>query len=317
MRIGRRLLRLVFVLFVVTFVTFWLLDQAPGDPAEIKAGLNATPEVVAEIRAELGLDQPFVVRYLEWVGDAIRLDFGDSLVTEGFTSWELIREALPKTIELMILAELMALAISMPLAIHSARRPNGWVDRWSSSGAFGLLALPAFVLGIYLSYLFGVRLGWLPTIVDDLPGLNEDPLENLRQMFLPSFTLALGLVAVYLRLLRSDLIDTLQQDYIMLAQARGLHERRVLWRHALRPSSVNLMTAIGLNIAALIGGAFIIEVLFAINGMGRLTILRVGLEDFPVVAAVVAILTVAYVTINFVVDLLYRVIDPRIRDGVV
>lgn len=316
MQFVQRVGRLVLVFFVVTLFTFFLLDRSPGDPAVIKAGLNASPEVLAGIRADLGLDDPFFVRYFRWLGDAIRLDFGDSLVTEGFSSWDLIRESLPKTLELMILAEIMALLIAVPLAIAAARRPGGWIDRWSAAGAFGLLALPAFVLGIYLAYVFGVRLGWLPTIVDDLPGLNDDPLENLRQMFLPSFTLALNLVAVYLRLLRSDLIDTLQQDYILLAQARGLSERRILWRHALRPSSLNLTTAIGLNVAGLIGGAFIIEVLFAINGMGRLTILRVALEDYPVVAAVVALLTVAYVGVNFVVDLLYRVIDPRIRDGV-
>ncbi len=312
----RRVARLVLVFFVVTLFTFFLLDRAPGDPAVIKAGLNASPEVLEAIRADLGLDDPFVVRYARWLGDAIRLDFGDSLVTDGFSSWDLIREALPKTLELMILAEVIALLIAVPLAIAAARRPGGWIDRWSAAGAFGLLALPAFVLGLYLAYLFGVRLGWLPTIVDDLPGLNDDPVENLRQMFLPSLTLALNLVAVYLRLLRSDLIDTLQQDYILLAQARGLSERRILWRHALRPSSLNLTTAIGLNVAGLIGGAFIIEVLFAINGIGRLTILRVALEDYPVVAAVVALLTVAYVAVNFVVDLLYRVIDPRIRDGI-
>ncbi len=312
----RRVARLVLVFFVVTLFTFFLLDRAPGDPAVIKAGLNASPEVLEAIRADLGLDDPFVVRYVRWLGDAIRLDFGDSLVTDGFSSWDLIREALPKTLELMILAEVIALLIAVPLAIAAARRPGGWIDRWSAAGAFGLLALPAFVLGLYLAYVFGVRLGWLPTIVDDLPGLNDDPVENLRQMFLPSLTLALNLVAVYLRLLRSDLIDTLQQDYILLAQARGLSERRILWRHALRPSSLNLTTAIGLNVAGLIGGAFIIEVLFAINGIGRLTILRVALEDYPVVAAVVALLTVAYVAVNFVVDLLYRVIDPRIRDGI-
>ena len=316
MVIARRAARLVFVVFVVTFITFFLLDRAPGDPAEVKAGLNATPEVVAEIRAELGLDDPLLIRYLDWLAGAIRLDFGESLVTEGFTSWELIREALPKTLELMVLAEVMAIGIAVPLAVTAARRPGGTVDRATSAGAFGLLALPSFVLGIYLSYVFGVQLGWLPTIVDDLPGLNDDPLENLRQMFLPSLTLALALIAIYLRLLRSDLIDTLQQDYAMLAQSRGLSERRILWRHALRPSSLNLVTAIGLNVAGLIGGAFIIEVLFAINGMGRLTILRVAQEDFPVVTAVVALLTVAYVTVNFIVDLLYRVIDPRIRDGI-
>ena len=309
----RRLGRLVFVFFVVTFVTFFLLDQAPGDPAERFAGLNATPEVIEGIRAELGLNGSLIERYLRWLGNAVRFDFGDSIVTRGFSSWDLIRESLPKTLELMVFAEIMAIGIAVPLALASARRPGSFIDKASSSTAFGLLALPAFVLGIYMSFIFGVKLGWFPTIVDNLPGLNDDPLDNLRQMFLPSLTLALNLVAVYLRLLRSDLIETLQEDYVMLAQARGLSERRIMWRHVLRPSSFNFTTAVGLNIAGLIGGAFIIEVLFAINGMGRLVIQSVILEDFNVVAAVVAILTVAYVMMNFLVDVLYSILDPRIR----
>ena len=311
----KRLARLVLVFFVVTFFTFFLLDRAPGDPAVQQAGLNASPETIAEIRTELGLDDPLPVRYLNWVGDALRLDFGDSIVTKGFSSWDLIRESLPKTLELMVLAELMAIGIAVPLAISSAKRPGGMIDKVASSTAFALLALPAFVLGIYLSYVFAVRLQWFPTIVSDLPGLNDDPLGNLRQMFLPSLTLALNLVAVYLRLLRTDLITTLQEDYVMLAQARGLTERRIMWRHVLRPSSLNFMTAVGLNIAGLIGGAFIIEVLFAINGMGRLVIFSVVLEDYSVVAAIVALLTVAYVFANFLVDVLYSVLDPRIRHG--
>ncbi|MEO1062261.1 MAG: ABC transporter permease [Actinomycetota bacterium] len=315
MLILRRLLRLVFIVFVVTFFTFFLLDRAPGDPAERLAGLNATDEVVDEIRQDLGLDDPLLVRYGRWLGDAIRLDFGESIVKRGFTSWDLIREALPKTVELMILAELLAIGIAVPLAIAAARRPGGLVDRISSSVAFGVLALPSFVLGIYLAFVFGVRLGWFPTIVDNLPGLDDDPVENLRQMFLPSLTLASGLVTVYLRLLRADLIDTLQEDYVMLAQARGLDERRIMWRHVLRPSSINLMTAVGLNAAGLIGGALVVETLFAINGMGRLVIESVVLEDFNVVAAIVAILTVSYVVLNFAVDLLYSVLDPRIRHG--
>jgi peptide/nickel transport system permease protein len=315
MLILRRVLRLVFVFFVVTFVTFVLLDLTPGDPAATFAGLNATPEVVEQVRIDLGLDGSLWERYVRWLGNAVTLDFGDSVVTRGFSSWDLIREALPKTLELMVLAELIAIGIAVPLAIASARRPGGMIDNVSSSTAFGLLALPSFVLGIYMSYVFGVKLGWFPTIVDNLPGLNEDPLGNLHQMLLPSLTLALALVAVYLRLLRSDLIETLQEDYVMLAQARGLSERRVMWRHVLRPSSLNFTTAVGLNIAGLVGGAFIIEVLFAINGMGSLVIRSVLLEDFNVVAASVAILTVAYVSLNFIVDLLYAWLDPRIRHG--
>ncbi len=315
MLIARRAVRLVFVFFVVTFVTFVLLDLTPGDPAETFAGLNATPEVVEQIRIDLGLDGSLFERYVHWLGNAIRLDFGDSVVTRGFSSFDLIRDTLPKTLELMILAELIAIGLAVPLAIASARRPGGLVDNLSSSSAFGLLALPSFVLGIYMSYVFGVKLGWFPTIVDNLPGLNDDPIDNLRQMLLPSVTLALNLVAVYLRLLRSDLIETLQEDYVMLAQARGLSERRVMWRHVLRPSSLNFTTAVGLNVAGLVGGAFIIEILFAINGMGSLVIRSVILEDFNVVAAVVAILTVAYVSLNFIVDLLYAWLDPRIRHG--
>ncbi len=315
MLILRRAARLVFVFFVVTFVTFVLLDMAPGDPAERFAGLNATPEAVEQMRVELGLDGSLWERYVRWVANALRFDFGDSVVARGFSSWDLIRESLPKTLELMILAELIAIGIAVPLAIASARRPGGWIDNLSSSAAFGLLALPAFVLGIYMSYVFGVQLGWFPTIVGNLPGLNDDPLGNLRQMFLPALTLALNLVAVYLRLLRSDLIETLQEDYVMLAQARGLSERRIMWRHVLRPSSLNFVTALGLNVAGLVGGAFIIEVLFAINGMGNLVIRSVVLEDFNVVAAVVAILTIAYVSLNFFVDLMYAWLDPRIRHG--
>ncbi len=315
LRFIQRLGRLVAVFFVVTFVTFFLLDQAPGDPALRFAGLNATPEVIEGIRADLGLNGSLFERYNSWLGNAVRFDFGDSIVTRGFSSWDLIRESLPKTLELMVLAEIMAIGMAVPLALGSARRPGGFVDKASSSTAFGLLALPAFVLGIYMSFVFGVKLGWFPTIVDNLPGLNDDPLNNLRQMFLPSLTLALNLVAIYLRLLRSDLIETLQEDYVMLAQARGLSERRIMWRHVLRPSSLNFTTAVGLNIAGLIGGAFIIEVLFAINGMGRLVIQSVILEDFNVVAAVVAILTVAYVMMNFLVDVLYSILDPRIRHG--
>ena len=315
MALLRRLVRLTFVFFVVTFFTYFLLDKSDYDPALAKAGQNATPEVVAQIRADLGLDASFIVRYVRWLGDAVRFDFGDSITLDGFTSWDLISAALPKTIELMVLAEIIALGLAVPLAISSARNPGGWIDKLSSGTAFGLLALPSFVLGIYLSFVFGVKLGWFPTIVDNLPGLNDDPIENLRQMLLPSVTLALNLVAVYLRLLRSDLIDTLQEDYVMLAQARGLSERRIMWRHVLRPSSLNLTTAIGLNIAGLIGGAFIIEVLFAINGIGRLVIVSVVLNDYAAVAAIVALLTVAYVAMNFLVDVLYSILDPRIRHG--
>jgi peptide/nickel transport system permease protein len=209
----------------------------------------------------------------------------------------------------------MALALAVPAAIAAARRPGGFLDRVSSSLAFAFLAAPTFVLGIYLSYILAVRLSWLPTVATDLPPLTSDPLGNLEQMFLPSFTLALGLVAVYLRLLRNDLVSALQEDYVLLAQARGVPDRRILWLHALRPSSLNLLTAVGLTTGALIGGTLVVEILFAVPGMGRLMVTAVFGEDYSVVMGAALVFTVGYVLVNFFVDLIYFALDPRIRDA--
>lgn len=308
-RIGRGLL----IVIGVTFCTFALLTMAPGDPAAQRAGLNATPEVVEQMRDEMGLNDPLPVRYVRWLGDAVTFDFGESVARQGFTASELIRTSLPKTIELMVLAELIALGVAVPLALAAARRPGGPVDRFAGSSVFILLAIPTFVFGIYLQYLLGVRLGWFPVISNEMPGFDSDPLGNLHQYFVPALTLSTALIAVYVRILRGDVIDTMQQDYVMLAQARGIDDRRLLWRHVLRPSSINTVTAIGLQIAGLIGGAFVIEVLFAIPGIGRLLIDSVGQGDYNVVAAIVALVSVGYVAINTIIDVIYSLIDPRIR----
>ena len=305
--------RLLVVVTIVSFFTFLLLNSAPGDPAVTLAGLNASPEVVEQLREDLGLNDPFLVRYGRWVGDALRGDLGESYRTPGVSTTSLINTAIPNTLELMVLAQIMALLISVPAAIAASRRPGGLFDRASSSLAFAFLALPSFVLGIYLTYAFATRWSLLPTVATDLPSLFSDPLANLEQMILPSLTLALALVAVYLRLLRTDLVNTLQEDYVLLAQARGVPDRRILWRHALRPSSLNLLTAFGLNTGALIGGALVIEILFAIPGMGRLMVTGAFGEDYSVVQGAALVFTVAYVLINFLIDLIYYVLDPRIR----
>lgn len=305
--------RLVLVLFVVSAASFVLLAQAPVDAAIIQVGLNATPEAIEEARDELGLNDPIVTRYFRWVGDALQGDLGESYNTPDVTAASMVRNALPKTLELMVLSQLIALGIAIPAAIAAARKPGGLVDRVTSATAFGFLAIPAFVLGIYFVFFFAVRLQWLPAIASDLPSLFDDPIENLRQMALPSLTLGINLVAVYLRLLRTDLIDTLQQDYILLAQARGMSDRRVLWRHALRPSSLSLITAAGLSTGGLIGGALIIELLFAIPGMGRLIVTAVFGADYSIVLAALLPLAIGYVLVNFLVDLIYTFVDPRIR----
>jgi peptide/nickel transport system permease protein len=311
--VAARVGRAVVVVLAVTFCTFALLTMAPGDPAEQRAGMNATPEVVAEIRSEMGLDDPLLVRYLRWLGDAVRFDFGEAIGRQGFSVATLIRTSLPKTLELMALAELIALGVAVPLALTAARKPGGRIDQLAGSSVFLLLAIPTFVFGIYLQYVFGVRLGWFPVIASDMPGFERDPLGNLHQYLLPSITLASALIAIYVRILRSDVIETMQQDYIMLAQARGIDDRRLLFRHVLRPSSINTVTAVGLQVAGLIGGAFVIEVLFAIPGIGRLLIDSVGQGDYNVVAAIVALVSVGYVAINTVIDVIYSVLDPRIR----
>ena len=313
--LARLALRLVVVAFVVSLATFGLLASAPGDPAALKAGFAATPERVEEIRAELGLDDPFHIRYVNWVGDVLTGDFGTSIVN-GQPVSELLGNALPHTVELMILAQVIALGVSIPAGIYSAQRPNGWFDRAAGAVSFAMLATPAFVLGIYLAFVFAVKLGWLPAVATDLPGPFEDPVENLRQLILPAVTLATGMIAIYVRLLRTDLIETLQQDFVLMAQSRGFSRRRVLWRHAFRPSAFSLLTAAGLSTAGLLGGALIAEVLFAVPGVGRLAVAAIFTEDYDVVMAVVLLLSVAFIVANFIVDALYAVLDPRVRhDG--
>jgi peptide/nickel transport system permease protein len=307
-----RFIRLVAVALLVSFFSYLLLELVPGDPTTAVVGITATDEAREEARAELGLDKPLLQRYGIWLGNAATGDLGESTVNRTETT-TLIRSALPKTLELAVLAQLIALGLAIPAAVYSARRPGKLLDRMTSAVSFGTLALPSFVLGVYLIALFAVQLDWLPALAKDIPGFDQDPLENLRQMILPAFTLALGLVASYLVLLRSDMVATLQEDYVMLARARGLSERRILWRHAFRPSSLNLLTTIGLSAGALIGGALVIEVLFAVPGIGRLMINSVFLEDYSVVQALVLVFTISYVLINFGVDLLYAIIDPRIR----
>lgn len=310
----RLVVRLVVVAFVVTFATFALLNQAPGDPAVLKAGFNASDENIDRIRDELGLDDPFLVRYVDWLGDVATGDFGTSILN-GQPVADLMSSALPHTFELMVLAQVIALGVSLPLAIYAAQRPGGVIDRITAGTSFGLLAAPAFVLGLYLQYVFAVRAGWLPAVATDLPGPFTDPVENLRQLLLPALTLASGLIAVYIRLLRADLIATLQEDFVLLAQARGYTRRRVLWRHALRPSSFSLLTAAGLSTAGLLGGALIAETLFAVPGIGRLAVVSIFSEDYDVVMAVVLLLSLAFIIANFLVDLLYTVVDPRVRRG--
>jgi peptide/nickel transport system permease protein len=300
------------VLFVITRFSFLLTSLLPGDVAVVMAGPNATPQAVAALRSELQLDQPLPVRYVDWLGRALHGDLGTSPRSQ-ITVLQSIEDRLPISLELLVLAELIGLVIAIPAGIASAYRAGGLLDHAASGAAFGILAVPGFVVAIVLIYLFAVQFNLVPAT--GYTPLLTDPLANLRSFFLPALTIGLGEAAAYTRLLRSDMIATLQEDYIAMARAKGLPTWHILTRHALKPSSFTLLTVLGINIGRLMGGALIVETIFALPGVGRLLVESIYARDLVVVQGVVAFVAVAFVVVNFAVDMLYAVLDPRIRHG--
>jgi peptide/nickel transport system permease protein len=310
--IGRRMLHLVPVLLAVTLLTFLVASLLPGDLALAMLGDQATPENVAALRAKLGLDLPAWQRYLLWLSGVVTGDLGQSHRT-GEMVLHAIANRLPASIELMLLAQLGAVVVGVPLGILCAAKANSPLDRVLSGGAFGLLSMPPFMLAILLIFAFSVKLGVLPAT--GYTPFMEDPAANLVSMALPAATLVLVEWPVVMRILRSDMITTLQEDFIAMAKAKGLKRRRILFVHALKPSSFTLVTVTGLNVARLIGGALIVETIFALPGLGRLLVEAIYTRDFIVLQGGVLFVAVAYVLVNFIVDLLYTVLDPRIRHG--
>jgi peptide/nickel transport system permease protein len=310
--VARRLLYLVPVLVAVSLLTFLIASLLPGDLAYVILGDQATPEKVAALRHDMGLDQPIAWRYISWLGHVLAGDLGRSFRT-GQTVLQAVAERLPVSFELMLLAELGALLIGIPLAIACAVRNGSAFDRFMTGTAFGMLSVPAFLSAILLIYLFAVELRWLPA-TGYVP-FAEDPVGNLRCFVLPALTLALGEWPVLMRVLRSDMITTLQEDYIAMARAKGLKPSRILLVHALKPSSLTLVTVTGINIGRLIGGTVIVESIFALPGIGRLLLGAIYTRDLVILQGVVLFVAFGYVLMNFIVDMLYAVLDPRIRHG--
>jgi peptide/nickel transport system permease protein len=310
--VGRRLLYLVPVLLAVSLLTFLIASLLPGDLAYVILGDQATPEKVEALRRDMGLDQPVWWRYLSWLGHVLQGDFGRSFRT-GQTVLQAVTERLPVSLELMILAEIIGLAIGMPLAIACAVRAGSSFDRFMTGSAFGMLSVPPFLSAILLIYLFAVELRWLPA-TGYIP-FAEDPAGNLRCFVLPSLTLALAEWPGIMRVLRSDMIATLQEDYIAMAKAKGLKPARILFVHALKPSSLTLVTITGINIGRLIGGALIVETIFALPGIGRLLVSALYTRDLIILQGVVLFVACGFVLMNFIVDMCYAVLDPRIRHG--
>jgi peptide/nickel transport system permease protein len=305
----KKLIQLAIVLFFVTFFSFSLLKLIPGDPVESLKPF-ATPEQKAQIRSELGLDNGFFTQYFDWLKDFVRGDPGTDYATNEPVK-EGIGDALPVTLQLIFYAQIMALAIALPLGILTAYKSGTWFDKITNTTAFGLLAIPGFVLGLILVYYLGVQTKTFPT--QGYVPFGQSAGEHFKSLFLPALSLAVGQIAIYMRLLRSDMIQTLQEDYITMAKAKGLTDRRILLRHALRPSSFSLLTVAALNIGALIGGSVVIESVFALPGLGLKLVQAIATRQYVAMQAYVAIIAVAYVLFNAIVDVLYTVLDPRIR----
>jgi len=305
-------LALVPVVLAVSFLTFLMLNLLPGCvECQVLGPDNLTPEAVAKVRGDLHLDDPLPVRYGSWLGHAVTGDLGRSYVSRQEVT-DAILERLPVTVEIVVLSMGLALVVSIPLGMATAYRAGGPLDRMVTGATFGMLAIPSFMMALLLIYLFAVELGWFPAT--GWTYLTDDPVENLRSAFMPALSLALINVAVFTRLLRTDMIATLQEDHVLLARSKGLPTWRILSRHALRPSSFSLLTVSGLTIGNLLGGAVIVEQLFALPGVGRLLFDAIFRRDLMVVQGVVLVITVGFVVVNTVVDILYSVLDPRIRE---
>jgi peptide/nickel transport system permease protein len=302
---------LLLVLLAVTFLSFLVVDLLPGDAAVVVAGDNATPEQVQQVREDLQLDRPVLVRYVDWLGGVVTGDLGRSFRT-GQPVAEALAQRIPVTFEITIIAQLLALVIAVPLAVYSAYRPGGLVDRGSMTIGFGAAAMPNFVFGMVLIVLFA---GGVSSILPatGYTGLFEDPLGNLRSIVLPCLTLMITEAAVYRQLLRSDMVSTLQEDFILMARSKGLSPARILFRHALRPSSFSLITLSGVNLGRLIGGTVIVESLFSLPGLGQLVVSSIISRDLIMVQGVVVFVAVVYVGVNTLVDLGYGWLDPRVR----
>src|SRR5689334_18901451 len=306
----RKLLRLVLVLLLVAAATFLLLNLLPGDVALALLGNDATPAAIAQVRTELGLDQPLVLRYLHWLLGFMHGDLGRSYITQ-VPVMESIIDRLPVTIELMLLSQGLALLLAIPAGVLCAHKAGSRIDRLISSAAMLLLAAPVFITAIMLMFVFALKLRWLPS-TGYVP-FTADPLGNLAHLALPALAIGLSEWPPLFAVLRADMIQTLQQDYIALAKAKGLGPAFILLRHALRPSSFTLVTISGLQIAAAIAGALVVETIFGLPGLGRMLTGAVYNRDMMLVQGCVTVISIGYVLVNFVVDLIYAVLDPRVR----
>lgn len=316
----KRLLLMIPVLLGITVISFTVMKVAPGDPVSLVSDLNPNmnEEAVKRIRAHYGLDQPIQVQYLKWLRNMLMLDFGRSFAPDNRPVIDKIMERIPITLLINILSMILIMVVAIPIGVMSAVKQNSLFDKGTTIFVFLGFAIPTFWLALLLMMLFGVKLGWLP--ISGFRSLNYAHLSTLGQvidvgkhLILPVFVSAFGGLAGMSRYTRSNMLEVIRQDYITTARAKGLNERTVIFKHALRNALLPVITLLGLSVPGLIGGSVIFETIFAIPGMGQLFYQAVMMRDYPTIMGILVIGAVLTLLGNLIADLLYSVADPRIR----
>jgi peptide/nickel transport system permease protein len=308
---GRRLLAAIPVLWGVTFLTYIVMNLLPGDTAQLLLGANATPAEIQQLTVQLHLNEPFWVRYGHWLGGVFHGSLGTSVVN-GENVTTVLGGRLPVTAELLLYAFVWSIALAVVVGVLAARKPNGIADRLSMVVSMTGLSVAPYVLALVLIYIFAVKIQWFPAI--GYTPLTANPVENIKSLTLPAVSIGFPVFAVYTRLLRADIVEQMQrEDYIVTARAKGVPPWRVLLRHALPNSLFGLITLVALNLGTLVGATAIIEPIFSLPGVGDILIQSINDHDVPVVEGIVVVFGTVVVVANLLADLLYTVLDPRIR----
>lgn len=326
----RRLAGTVPVIFIISLLVFMLLHMAPGDPADMLAGDQATEQDIREARERWGLDQPVIVQYWRFISNAVMLDFGRSFrYDEPVIS--LIVDRFPASLELAVVATLLAVLIGVPLGVWAGARPNSWVDNVGSVGGFFGISMPNFWLGIMLVLLVAGVMNLLPSSGRHTFGVPDDPItgfllldslllgnweafkDALIYIVMPAFVLGINMTGILMRVTRSSMLETMSEDYIMTARAKGLGDRAVVWRHGFPNALILVITVVGLEFGALLSGSIIVETIFSWPGIGNLLLQGLTARDYPLITGVVIVYTSLFVIVNLIVDLCYAAADPRIR----
>jgi peptide/nickel transport system permease protein len=306
----RRVLTTIPVMAFVALFVFSLLYIAPGDPAAVIAGEQASGEDIERIRHGLGLDRPFLVRFVEWTWQVLQGDLGTSMFT-GLPVTELIKQRIEPTLSLMVVTLAFAISAGIPIGVFAAWKAGSLLDRLFMAFAVLGFSVPVFVAGYVLAYVFALQLDWLP--VQGYTPLSQGVGPWLENLILPAIALGFVYIALIARTTRAAMLEVLSQDYVRTARAKGMSERGILFLHALKNAAVPIVTVVGIGIALLIGGAVVTESVFAIPGLGRLTIDAIVRRDYPLIQGIVLMFSMVYVLVNLAIDLLYTLIDPRIR----